>query len=143
MQTDDCLLCRKQRGEAAAPPGGYIYQDAHWMVCHAPVDKGPLGTLFIESRRHALDFGDFNEDECRAFGVLAHRIYAILRRMLGAQRIYQVSMMEGVPHFHAWLIPRPPDVLERGIAFLAQDFTCTEEAARNLAAALRGALQAT
>lgn len=42
-----CFLCQKHAGEIASPPGGYIYDDLHWMVCHAPVDKGPLGTLFI------------------------------------------------------------------------------------------------
>jgi diadenosine tetraphosphate (Ap4A) HIT family hydrolase len=118
-----------------------MYQDAHWMVCHAPVDKGPLGTLLIESRRHVLDFGDFNEEESRSFGSLARRIYTALRPMLGAHRIYQVSMMEGMPHFHAWVIPRTPDIEEKGVAFLAKDLTCTEAGARDLVEALRQALQ--
>jgi len=141
MGSDDCFICRKHRGQESAPPGGYIYQDAHWMVCHAPVDKGPLGTLFIESRRHVLDFGDFNEEESQSFGPLARRIYAVLRLRLRAHRIYQVSMMEGIPHFHAWVVPRMPDVVERGVAFLAKDLTCTEGAAQDLAAELRIALQ--
>ncbi len=113
------------------------------MVCHAPVDRGPLGTLFIESRRHVLDFEDFNEEECLSFASLTKRLYTILRPMMSAQRIYQVSMMEGVPHFHAWLIPRTPDVAEKGVKFLAKDLTCNESAARDLAAALRAALQTT
>ena len=43
----DCFLCQKHKGEVASPPGGYIYEGAHWLVCHAPVDKGPLEKVEI------------------------------------------------------------------------------------------------
>lgn len=52
----DCFLCRKHQGLEQQPPGGYIYSDQYWLICHAPPEKGPLGTLFIESKRHFLDF---------------------------------------------------------------------------------------
>ncbi len=44
----DCFLCQKHEGQVAPPPGGYIYEGEHWLICHAPADRGPLGTLFIE-----------------------------------------------------------------------------------------------
>jgi diadenosine tetraphosphate (Ap4A) HIT family hydrolase len=136
VQADDCLLCRKHRGQAP-PPGGYIYEDEHWMVCHAPADRGPLGTLFIESRRHLLDFGELTDEEAAAFGDVARRTYRALHALVQAERIYQVSMMEGVAHFHAWLVPRAQAVTERGVAFLAIDATCTEDGAAELASAMR------
>ena len=58
---DTCFLCRKHIGQEVAPPGGYIYEDEHWMVCHAQPHMGPLGTLFIESRRHFLDYAEMTE----------------------------------------------------------------------------------
>jgi diadenosine tetraphosphate (Ap4A) HIT family hydrolase len=128
VQADDCLLCRKHRGQTP-PLGGYIYEDEHWMVCHAPVDKGPLGTLFIESRRHVLDFAELTDEEAARFGDVAKKTYRALRSLVRADRIYQVSMMEGIAHFHAWLVPRDQGVTERGIAFLALDATCSEAAA--------------
>lgn len=137
MDVESCFLCRKHNGQEAAPPGGYIYQDDRWMVCHAPASKGPLGTLFIESKRHVLDFAEFDDAEVISFGALAKKIYAALRPLAGAERIYQVSMMEGVPHFHAWILPRAKSIVERGIAFLAKDLVCTEEEAAKLAAELR------
>ena len=135
----DCLLCQKHKdqGELPHPPGGYIYEGEYFKVCHAPVDKGPLGTLFIESKRHVLDFAEFNAEEAAGFGALAKRIYAALKPLVSAERIYQVSMMEGVPHFHAWILPRTKDISEHGVAFLAKDLSCTEEEAAKLAAALR------
>lgn len=111
------------------------------MVCHAPLDKGPLGTLFVESRRHILDFSDFNDEEASSFGELVRKIYEALRPQVGAQRIYLVTMMEGVPHFHAWIVPRTAENTERGISFLAKDMTCLMEDAEALAAALREAMR--
>jgi len=34
------FICQKHKGLEAPPPGGDIYEDEHWMVCHAP---GKLG----------------------------------------------------------------------------------------------------
>lgn len=141
MEAESCFLCRKHNEEETAPPGGYIYQDDHWLVCHAPAGKGPLGTLFIESRRHVMDFSEFNDAEAASFGPLVRKIYSALRPLVRAERIYQVSMMEGVPHFHAWIVPRTGDIPQRGVAFLARDLKCTEEEAAKLAAELREAAQ--
>jgi diadenosine tetraphosphate (Ap4A) HIT family hydrolase len=136
-----CFLCQKHAGEVASPPGGYIYDDLHWRVCHAPVDKGPLGTLFIESQRHFLDFAELLPDEAVSYGVLLKKLYTELKRVTGAERIYQVIMMEGVPHFHAWLVPRAKEIPERGIDFLAKDLICTAPEARELAGILCEALK--
>jgi diadenosine tetraphosphate (Ap4A) HIT family hydrolase len=135
----DCGLCEKHlgRGELAHPPGGYIYEDEHWMVCHAPGKIGPLGTLFIESRRHFLDFAEFNLQEQRTYGVVAQRISAALKQRTGAARIYYLSTVEGIPHFHIWLVPKPEDVPERGLKFLARDDSCGEQDAAALAEDVR------
>jgi len=141
MQEHDCFICRKHLGRELAPPGGYIYEDEHWLVCLAPIDKGPLGTLFIESRRHVLDFADFNDQESLSFAELARKLYVALRPRVGADRIYQVSMMEGVPHFHAWIVPRRGEIQERGVAFLAKDLSCARQDAEGMAKSLRDALK--
>jgi diadenosine tetraphosphate (Ap4A) HIT family hydrolase len=136
-----CFLCQKHAGQVAQPPGGYIYEDDYWMVCHAPVEKGPLGTLFIESKRHVLDFAEFDHEETASYGILARKLYVALKALTGAERIYQVSMMEGIPHFHAWLLPRTPEIPERGVAFLAKDLVSTKADALKLVSALQAALK--
>jgi len=133
----ECFLCQKHAGKVASPPGGFIYEDIHWMVCHAPVDKGPLGTLLVESRRHFLDFSEASPDETTSYGPLLRKLFAELKTITGAERIYQVIMLEGVPHFHAWLVPRAKDIPERGIKFLEKDFTCNEADVQRLATAIR------
>ena len=137
----ECFLCQKHAGKVASPPGGYIYEDTHWMVCHAPVDKGPWGTLFIESRRHFLDFSEALPEEITSYGPLLKRVFTELKLITAAERIYQVIMMEGVPHFHTWLVPRAKEIPERGIKFLGKDFTCNELDAQKLASELRESLK--
>lgn len=133
----DCFICRKHEGQEATPPGGYIYEDQYWMVCHAFVNMGPLGTLFIESKRHFLDYAEMTDEESASFGTLMQKVYHALRLHTGAERIYQVTLMDGVPHFHSWLIPRRKDDPAKGMKFLAMDITCSDEDAAALAEKLR------
>lgn len=138
---ETCFICRKHNGHEVAPPGGYIYEDAHWMVCHAPAELGPLGTLFIESRRHFLDYSEMTVEESASLGDVLKKIYQALRMHTDVERIYQLTTMEGQPHFHSWLVPRGKDATERGLKFLAKDDSCSEEAARVLASKLREAMK--
>jgi len=138
---EDCLLCRKHAGQEAAPPGGYIYEDEHWMICHAQPHMGPLGTLFIESRRHFLDYAEMTDEESASLGDVMKKIYHALKLHTGAERIYQVTLMEGIPHFHSWLVPRRKDDTERGMKFLQRDDSCSDEDANALADKLREAMK--
>jgi diadenosine tetraphosphate (Ap4A) HIT family hydrolase len=138
---ETCLICNKHKGTEAIPPGGYIYEDGHWMVCHAPLKSGPLGTLFIESKRHLLDFAEFNSEEQSSYGEIASKVSAALKQLTGAVRIYHLSTVEGIPHFHIWLVPRRQEIPERSLAFLSRDDSCTEGEAVIFADMLRGMLR--
>jgi len=138
---ETCFICRKHKGQEAAPPGGYIYEDENWMVCHAPGKLGPLGTLFIESKRHFLDYSEMTPEESASLGNVLKKVYHALRHHTDAERIYQLSTMEGQPHLHMWLVTRGKDVAERGLKFLARDDSCSEEDAIVLANKLREAMK--
>ena len=135
----DCFLYQKHDVEVAPPPGGYIYEGAHWLVCHAPVDKGPLGTLFIESRRHFLDYAEANYEEMATYRPLLKKVYAALKSLTRAERVYQVVFVDGIPHFHAWLVPRRKGD-EKGVPFIAKDIVCDQAEAEELSAKLKGLL---
>ena len=134
---DTCFVCRKHKDQETAPPGGYIYEDEYWMVCHAPVNMGPLGTLLIESKRHFLDYAEMTTEETATLTPLMKKMYNVIRAHTDAERIYQVSIMDGAPHLHIWLVPRGQDVPERGIKFLTRDDSCRDEDAEVLADKLR------
>ena len=130
---ESCFLCRKHIGQEPAPPGGYIYEDEHWMVCPAQPHMGPLGTLFIESKRHFLDYAEMTDEESASLGHIMRKIYHALRMHTGAERIYQVTLLEGIPHFHTWLVPHRKDDPEKGMKFLTRDDSCNEADAIALA----------
>ena len=134
---DTCFVCRKHQGKEASPPGGYIYEDEHWMVCHAPGKLGPLGTLFIESKRHFLDYAEMTDEETTTLGSVMRKIYSALKLHTQAERVYQITMMDGAPHFHSWLVPRRISDPEKGMKFLARDDTCSDEDAVALVNQLR------
>ena len=138
---ENCFICRKHNGEEVAPPGGYIYEDDHWMVCHAPGKLGPLGTLFIESKRHFLDYAEMTDEESASLGDMLKNIYHALKLHTEAERVYQVTLMEGVPHFHSWLVPHRKENPEKGMKFLARDDSCSEEDAIALTDKLREAME--
>lgn len=138
---ETCLLCRKHKGEEIIPPGGYIYEDEHWMVCHAQPHMGPLGTLFLESKRHFLDYAEMTDAESASLGNVVKKVYQALRMHTDAERIYLVTLIEGIPHFHSWFVPRGKDVAERSVKFLARDDSCSEEEASALAEKLREAMR--
>lgn len=134
---ETCFLCRKHKGQETAPPGGYVYEDAYWMICHAQPHMGPLGTLFLESKRHFLDYAEMTDEESASLGHVLRNLYDALKLHTEAERIYQVTLMDGIPHFHSWLVPRRPSDTEKGMKFLARDDSCSEEDATVLVKKLR------
>jgi diadenosine tetraphosphate (Ap4A) HIT family hydrolase len=138
---ETCFICRKHTGQEVAPPGGYLYEDEHWMVCHAQPHIGPLGTLFVESKRHFLDYAEMTNEESASLGNVMRKIYYTLKLHTGAERVYQVTLMDGTPHFHTWLIAHQKDDPEKGMKFLIREDTCTEEDAAALAEILREAIK--
>lgn len=137
----DCFICRKHAGLEAEPSGGYLYEDAHFRICHAPAAMALPGTLLIESRRHLLDFAAMTPDEAADYGALLSRIYAAIKRVTGAARVYTLVTLEGVSHFHSWHVPRLPDATGRGVTLLGHDQSCSQEEAVAAAEALRIALR--
>jgi diadenosine tetraphosphate (Ap4A) HIT family hydrolase len=81
------------------------------------------------------------DDESVTLGNVMKKIYAALRLHTDAERIYQVIMMDGVPHFHSWLVPHRKDDPEKGMKFLARDDSCNDEEASALADKLREAMR--
>lgn len=135
-----CFICEKHEGLQAEPPGGYIYEDQHWKMCHFPAHMAVLGQLVIESKRHFLDFSNMTEEEAQSYGVLMLKTYSALRKVRNAERIYTLVMLEGANHFHVHLIPRAANSDVKGMEFLAKKSSCDAEEAAQLTETLRSTL---
>ena len=123
----DCNICRKQDGLKTGSelldvpiPGGYVVEDEHFLVEHAPLQESSAGTLIVEARRHLLDFGEMTPTESAELGSILHRLIPAIKAATGVQRIYYLAVMERAPHFHLWLVPKENEGELRGVAYLAQ-----------------------
>lgn len=100
-----CGICRLGAGDEPVQ-GGVVFEDALWLIRHAPAPFGVPGWMTLQSQRHAPGFAHFNDDEAREFGVAIRQFERVLEEVTGCLRIYTVSMNESFPHFHAHLVPR-------------------------------------
>jgi diadenosine tetraphosphate (Ap4A) HIT family hydrolase len=132
-----CFICEKHVGSSNQPPGGYIYEDEYWKVCHFPAQQSVLGRIVLEAKRHFLDFSEMSEKEAASYGVLVKRLYSALKQITGAERVYSLVTIDGVPHFHAHFIPRSSECTTRGVDFLKQNFFCSEQDAAEIAHKLK------
>ncbi len=122
----DCNICRKQDGLKTGSelldtpiPGGYVVENEHFLVEHAPLQESSAGTVIVEARRHLLDFGEMTPTESAELGSL-HRIVPAIKAATGVDRVYYLAVMERAPHFHLWLVPKKNEGDLRGAAYLAQ-----------------------
>jgi diadenosine tetraphosphate (Ap4A) HIT family hydrolase len=127
-----CFICDKHRGISNQPPGGYFYEDKHWKVCHFPADQSVLGRIVLESKRHFLDFAEMTEEEAASYGGVIKLLYAALKQVTEAERVYQLITIDGTPHFHVHFIPRGRDGKTRGLEYLRQELSCIEDDAIQL-----------
>jgi len=132
-----CFICNKHSGTTNQPPGGYIYEDDHWMICHFPAEQSVLGQLVIESKRHFLDFSEMTDEEANSYGYVVKKIYTILKQITDAERIYSMVTIDGVPHFHTHFIPRMSHSVTKGMAYIAQEKSCDEKEAIDIALKLK------
>lgn len=136
----DCPYCQLQAPGQSAPVGGWIAEEDHYLVQHGEPASSAPGAVKIVARRHFVDFADMTEAEANAFGSLVSRLDRALRETTDAERVHLVSTRDRVPHFHAWLYPRPASSRLRGTTFLAAPQESSRAAAESAAAAIRGAL---
>lgn len=137
-----CEICARG-GDGRRHPGsvgGNVYEDELWYAYHAPPGIATLGQLFLVSKRHFLDFAEMTPAEAASYGRVLQALYAALKQVADAERVYLQVTLEGIPHFHTRLIPRPRDAAERGRAFIAGERSCAEADALAVATRLREAL---
>lgn len=108
---EDCLVCRKHRGELPEP-GGLVYEDSLARAGHAFLPEGRdrvyLGWLMVEPKRHLPELADLTDDEARAVGLALSRLSRALLRETNAEHIYSFVLGHHVPHLHVHLLPRYP-----------------------------------
>jgi hypothetical protein len=100
----DCNICRQQDGLKtgselldAPRPSGYIVEDEHYLVEHAPLKSAGAGTVIVQARRHVLDFGEMTPAETADFGSLLHRLVPAVKAVTGVERVYYLTGLRPSP----------------------------------------------
>ena len=109
--SDECLVCRKHRGEVDIP-GGAIYENNLIYISHAQLcgdeKKHYLGHVFVETKRHVAEVADLTEEEAQVIGVYTSKIAKALLHTMSMEHIYIFVIGDGVPHVHYHVIGRYP-----------------------------------
>jgi len=108
---NDCLVCRKHRGEVDVP-GGTIYENDLIYISHAQLwgdeKEHYLGHVFVETKRHVAEVADLTEEEAQVIGVYTSRIAKALLHTMSMEHIYIFVIGDGVSHVHYHVIGRYP-----------------------------------
>lgn len=107
METKDCFICKKHKGELSVP-GGCIYEDEWVYVGHIGSSDNYvyLGYVIVDLKRHAPGLGDLTEIESQRVGSILNRVGGALKQVLNAEHVYSFVQGDAFPHFHVHLIPR-------------------------------------
>ena len=108
---DECLICRKHRGDIPLP-GGLVYEDDLVCVSHSLIMEGEveayLGIFFVEPKRHIPGLAELTDEEVMRAGLLVTRLSRTLKESEGAEHVYLFVLGHHVPHLHIWVVPRYP-----------------------------------
>lgn len=108
---DDCVVCRKHKGEVAAP-GGVIFENELIFISHAQLwgneKEHYLGHLFVEPKRHVAEVADLTDEEAQMIGLCTTRAARALMHTESMEHIYTFVIGDGVPHVHIHVIGRYP-----------------------------------
>ena len=137
------FTCDVNRG-LEHPPGGTIYEDAHWIADHA-VSRLIRGYLILKPKRHVHELADLLAEEAATLGPAMQKLLAAMREALSTERIYVCSFAETVHHLHFHLLPRThgmpglgPDLLPS--IFDEEKWLCGEAEAEEAAHQVRASL---
>lgn len=108
---NNCLVCRKQRGEVSVF-GGVIYEDPLIYISHAQLwgeeKEHYLGHVLVEPKRHVAEVADLTEQEAQAIGVYTSRVAKALLIAEQMEHIYIFVFGDGASHVHYHVIGRRP-----------------------------------
>jgi diadenosine tetraphosphate (Ap4A) HIT family hydrolase len=105
MGTTSCVSCRTLAGEVL-PPGGIVYDDAHWVVFLRPRPLLTPGQGFIVLKRHCEDLAGLTAEEAATLGVVMRHTAKAYTQVLAPERVHFGLYTEGVRHVHLHVLPR-------------------------------------
>jgi len=101
----NCVSCRTLAGEVV-PPGGIVYDDAHWAIFLRSRPLLTPGQGFIVLKRHSEDVGALTAEEAATLGEVMRRTAKAYTQVLAPERVHFGLYAEDVRHVHLHVLPR-------------------------------------
>jgi diadenosine tetraphosphate (Ap4A) HIT family hydrolase len=105
VEPTTCVSCRTLAGEVV-PPGGIVYDDAHWVVFLRSRPLLTPGQGFIVLKRHCEDVAGLTAEEAATLGVVIRRTAKVYTQVLAPERVHFGLYAEDVRHVHLHVLPR-------------------------------------
>jgi diadenosine tetraphosphate (Ap4A) HIT family hydrolase len=100
-----CVSCRTLSGELH-PPGGIIYEHAHWVVFLRSQPLLTPGQGFIVLKRHCEDVATLTVEEATTLGEVMRRTAVTYMQVLAPERVHFGLYAEEIRHTHLHVLPR-------------------------------------
>ena len=97
------------------PPGGIVYDYAHWVVFLRSRPLLTPGQGLIVLKRHAEDVGALTVEEAATLGEVMRRTAMAYTQVLAPERVHFGLYAEDVRHVHVHVLPRTHDLLAGNI----------------------------
>jgi diadenosine tetraphosphate (Ap4A) HIT family hydrolase len=92
------------------PPGGVVYENAHWHVDSVVSPVVWPGFLIVKLKRHCEHLSELTPEEAASLGPTIQMACKALMQVLKPAKVYVCSFGDGVKHIHFWILPRPPEM---------------------------------
>lgn len=112
----NCKICEKHKKENS----NYIFETEYFKVYHGPLNSQILGYLFIEPKRHVESWAGLEKNEVLELIEVIKEVELMLKELLGAKKVYTVTIGEIVKHLHIHVIPRTEIEINSGIDLINQ-----------------------
>lgn len=100
-----CVSCRTLSGEVQ-PPGGIVYDYAHWVVFLRSRPLLTPGQGFIVLKRHCEDVATLTLEEAATLGEVMRRAAVTYGQVLASERVHFSLYAEEIRHVHLHVLPR-------------------------------------
>ena len=100
-----CVSCRTLSGEVQ-PPGGIVYDYAHWVVFLRSRPLLTPGQGLIVLKRHCEDVATLTVEEAATLGEVMRRAAVTYMHALAPERVHFGLYAEETRHVHLHVLPR-------------------------------------
>jgi diadenosine tetraphosphate (Ap4A) HIT family hydrolase len=105
LRSIPCVSCRTLSGEIE-PPGGIVYDYAHWVVFLRSQPPLAPGQGFIVLKRHCEDVGTLTAEEAATLGEVMRRTAVAYTHVFAPERVHFGLYAEQIRHIHLHVLPR-------------------------------------